>query len=1087
MALFSIVVPVYNVEKYVTQCLNSIVEQPFKDIEVICVDDGSTDRSGEILDEYAKKYEYIRVIHKPNGGYGKAMNLGISQAQGEYISIVESDDFVDKNIFLQLERRIEKFNHRPDIVRGTFYRYKNGEASLEDLYDEEMAEKEIEADDYMHLFEIPCNIWSGVYRRDFLNENDITFLETPGASYQDTGFWFKALIMAQSIVLMNETCIFYRMDNENSSIHSNGKIFCVADEVAECKRFMEKHSKTSRELQRGLFLFIFRGYNWNYNRLGGLGKCMFWDTMADEYREILKSEHYSEDLFDEKRNRTMRSVVNKELFSFDIFDTLVTRKVAHPFFVFRRIQEHLQETDYQTIPLFIRENFYQLRIHAEELARFHNMRHDIEEVCLKEIYQALALCKELSDEQIEQLCELEVETEKELIVPNQDFIDVLKSYMDAGKRCILISDMYLSERSIRNILCEIDKKLFSQIPIYVSSEIGYRKTSGKIYLEVATLEKITYSQWVHIGDNERQDVDVPKRYGITCFHAENVKKEVIKPEELCGYGVGYQKENLERAILNTLKHCDYANQNAYEIGVRIGGPILYGYVEWLLKECLDKKIRTLYFIARDGYLPKKVADVIICEKNLPIQTKYIYGSRRVWRYQSLTKNHFNLREIVWWSYVYRVHTSADLAQILNLSFEELKPYLPYASQEKDAFMDMHIAYEVVKQLEMSKEFRNMFLDKMRSERDLAVQYLKQEINCDEKFAFVDISGGGLTQRCLWQIMREFYQDAILTFFFKLDRVPKDEKCKYQVYFPSMIENNLVVEMICHAPHGQTIGYRKSGGKIEAVLDCFENHYLMEHGFGAFEKGILNFSDCMTKGKTVLNLNIIKEVLCAVLKEPSEQVLQYFATFPNNETGMEESIKEYAPKLSEEDILNIYLRRMPWEVVSDYYSGTNLAYSVLRCSKEEINLIERCKKEHDSDWGKNERKAKSLLEEQKVERYQRAAYYPVGLLERRIVLYGAGKFGVELYNRIQDFERVTIASWVDKMEKENYEYPDEVQPVETLWETDFDQVVVAVLNENTANEIKKELVQKGISQEKIFWRKTSSRRPGWMNWEAAYDA
>ena len=99
MAEISILVPVYNVEKYLSACLDSILQQTYTDFEVICMDDGSPDRSGDILDAYAGKDERIRVIHKANAGYGETMNAAMQLAKGNYIGIVESDDTIECDMY----------------------------------------------------------------------------------------------------------------------------------------------------------------------------------------------------------------------------------------------------------------------------------------------------------------------------------------------------------------------------------------------------------------------------------------------------------------------------------------------------------------------------------------------------------------------------------------------------------------------------------------------------------------------------------------------------------------------------------------------------------------------------------------------------------------------------------------------------------------------------------------------------------------------------------------------------------------------------------------------------------------------------
>jgi glycosyltransferase involved in cell wall biosynthesis len=110
MCLISVIVPVYNVEKYLPRCIESILNQTYRNFELILVDDGSTDRSGQICDEYKVKDERIRVLHKPNGGQSEARNEGIEQARGEYINFFDADDFAEKDILEYLISLARKYN-----------------------------------------------------------------------------------------------------------------------------------------------------------------------------------------------------------------------------------------------------------------------------------------------------------------------------------------------------------------------------------------------------------------------------------------------------------------------------------------------------------------------------------------------------------------------------------------------------------------------------------------------------------------------------------------------------------------------------------------------------------------------------------------------------------------------------------------------------------------------------------------------------------------------------------------------------------------------------------------------------------------
>ena len=121
MTKVSILMPACNVEKFLRECMDSVVGQTLKDIEIICIDDGSKDSTGDILDEYAEQDDRIKVIHKPNSGYGHSMNVGLQNATGEYVGIIETDDFADPDMFEKLYEVAKRTD--ADVVKSNYYTY----------------------------------------------------------------------------------------------------------------------------------------------------------------------------------------------------------------------------------------------------------------------------------------------------------------------------------------------------------------------------------------------------------------------------------------------------------------------------------------------------------------------------------------------------------------------------------------------------------------------------------------------------------------------------------------------------------------------------------------------------------------------------------------------------------------------------------------------------------------------------------------------------------------------------------------------------------------------------------------------------
>ncbi len=284
----SILVPIYNVEKYLPQCIESILAQTLKEIEIILIDDGSKDHSAELCDHYAAQDHRIKIIHKPNSGYGASMNLGLKTAQGEYIGIIESDDFVEPEMFEKLYTLAKK--HDLQVVKSNFFRYTSPTGDIQQnilpTKDTNVVfNPKVKSD----IFYVCPSIWSAIYQRQFLNDFKIAFLESPGASYQDTSFNFKVWAMANRVWLTPDTFVHYRCDNENASVKAKDKVFCIANEWHHIEKFMDNYP---REKQASYVLrshIKLLNYNWNLNRLTKDKKAAFKKLYLQEYKSIYQN------------------------------------------------------------------------------------------------------------------------------------------------------------------------------------------------------------------------------------------------------------------------------------------------------------------------------------------------------------------------------------------------------------------------------------------------------------------------------------------------------------------------------------------------------------------------------------------------------------------------------------------------------------------------------------------------------------------------------------------------------------------------------------------------------------------------------
>lgn len=248
MVKISIIMPSKNVNGYIEECLSSVINQTLKDIEIICIDAFSTDGTREILEYYANKDRRIQIIDDMVGSTGYAFNTALELASGKYIGIVETDDYVENNMFEILYHFAEE--NRLDYVKADFNAFmeikgKRFFVSIPTFFNEDRDyyNKIITPREYKNIRIADGYMWKGIYRSSFLKEHCVTMHETKGAAFQDQGFLYRTIYSAERVMYLNQYLYNYRRDNDNSSVYSSNMI----------TKMMREYHEIEKDIQNGVF------------------------------------------------------------------------------------------------------------------------------------------------------------------------------------------------------------------------------------------------------------------------------------------------------------------------------------------------------------------------------------------------------------------------------------------------------------------------------------------------------------------------------------------------------------------------------------------------------------------------------------------------------------------------------------------------------------------------------------------------------------------------------------------------------------------------------------------------------------------
>lgn len=717
--IISVIVPVYNTEEFLERCLKSLIHQTYQELEIIIVNDASTDNSKEIIEKFAASDSRIKCVeHDVNRGLFQARITGVSASSGEYIAFVDSDDYVSIDWFRLLA--VKAVEEHADITIGDWcFEYETGWREYLNLDPFRIQDVHFNGPEIIREFmrqEGRCFswhvVWNKLYSKELWNrcENDfIDFSKEHGhmLMWEDvafsSGFWNCANLVvnthgANYFYYIHKTASTSRFSTQQ---RSRGQKYIT--DASASMFFMEKMLKK----YNNYFLYESNYKNWLTHCKATIYKDLVTDlsskvylkAISDTFGNIDKNEFEYNNFFYDYRTQLstpfewyedLKAAIaseETELVSFDIFDTLVQRPFCEPTDLFGILSDKFNELEGTSSYI----DFKNIRILAEsECRKKYGLYHpSVEEITLDEIYSYIIANYSFPKETILKVKEYEIELEYEFCHQRKTGKELFDLALYCGKRIIICSDMYLPLKTIEAILHK--NGYFSYNAIYVSSEIKLTKYSGRLFDYICKDLNIPPKRrkcCVHIGDNWVSDVEKPKQRGWNAYQLPK-SIDIYEGRNSGIYSGDFYKNVMQNTfhltdtywaqhdflglsavhglIANRLYDNPFVsinpnsdfNINPYTIGYLVLGPHLLALVQWIEQNRKELNGKKVHFVARDGYLVKKAYDTY-------------YKGNTSSNYIRLSRKSLLLADVDSVSDLYSIITKAN---ITNLSPKKLELFL----------------------------------------------------------------------------------------------------------------------------------------------------------------------------------------------------------------------------------------------------------------------------------------------------------------------------------------------------------------------------------------------------------------------------
>ena len=304
--LISVIIPVYNVEKYLVQCIDSVINQPYKNLEILLVDDGSPDRCPEICDEYAKKDDRIIVIHKKNGGLSDARNCGVTAATGKYILFIDSDDFIHENIISEMVQDLNEHGD-VDLMFLEAFKYSDKEQrsqSLGDGYNKKCIVGKSQLEVMRHLATLPkypASACTKLISTKLIKEQKLYFLK--GITTEDIEWSIRLFMASKKFSYCSAPYYCYRQNREGSITNS-----CSDKKFSDFLSIIKMgciYAKENPEFNADIYSFMAYEYNILLSTYSRLGK-----SEKPKYSKEIKKHSWLLNCRQDKKTKLIKIVYN---------------------------------------------------------------------------------------------------------------------------------------------------------------------------------------------------------------------------------------------------------------------------------------------------------------------------------------------------------------------------------------------------------------------------------------------------------------------------------------------------------------------------------------------------------------------------------------------------------------------------------------------------------------------------------------------------------------------------------------------------------------------------------------------------------